>query len=469
MNTLLLSINCFAVLLVSLYCFKRRPFKLLDPTWAFIGGYFINYCVRPALFLIDPELGSAYARMFGTGKILHGFSGTLIFAMLGLAGFAIGNLAAPNLSRKLSRTLPSFSLEKLFQSKSLPWIAFTFLACGWIGLRSFLSVVGWTGSMLLLLQGGERGEFSEATFGHGNFTFAAQLSLVGWALIFAYWVKTPLPKTTGGRLARRFTQVIWFLLTVTIWAAFGERSTLLAVLFVPLALRYSLHQKTKDSDQARALKAPLRKLVISISVLVFLVAGPLGLIFKGTEASPAAAVSLSISAWDAFEFTVLAQSDLRARDLHYGSTYLQDVFYSWLPRSLFPSKPTRYGIVVVQDQLAPELQDNEGATFPPGILVEAYSNFGYIGLFLIPLLIGIFCHALYFNIYRDNTYWIVLLSFLFANLASFRGFGGFLALLLAYGTVLFVVIKVALALETMRSFFIVQPRELPDMGTAHGV
>jgi oligosaccharide repeat unit polymerase len=421
------------------------------------------------LFLIDPELGSAYAGMFGDYKIFHGLGGALLFAMLGFAGFALGNLATPNLSWKLSRALPSFSLEKVLESKPLPWIAFIFLACGWLGLRSFLSVVGWTGSLLLLLQGGERGEFSEATFGHGNFTFAAQLSLVGWALICAYWIKTPLPKSAGGRLARRFTQLMWFLLTVAIWAAFGERSSLLSVLFVPLALRYTLHQRTNRSEQARPMTVPLRKLIVGISILVFLVAGPLGLIFKGTEASSAAAVSLSISAWDAFEFTVLAQSDLRTHDLHYGSTYLEDVFYSWLPRSIFPSKPARYGIVAIQDQLAPELQDNEGATFPPGILVEAYGNFGYIGLFLIPVLIGIFSHALYFKIYRDDTYWIVLLSFLFSSLASFRGFGGFIALLLAYGVVLGIVVLIGVTIESVRSFLVaIQPQGFPA-DRAHGI
>jgi len=469
MNTLLLSINYLAVLFLCFWCVKQRPLKLLDPAWAFIGGYFINYCVRPTLFLVDPELGSAYGGMFGNDKILHGFGNAILFALLGLAGFAFGNLAAPRLSWKLSHVLPSFSPEKVLESKSLPWIAFIFLACGWLGLRSFLSVVGWTGSMLLLLQGGQRGEFSEATFGHGNFTFAAQLSLVGWALICAYWIRTPLPRSTGGRLARRLTQLVWFLLTIAIWAAFGERSSLLSALFVPLALRYTLGQKTNHHEQARPLTVPLRKLLIGISVLVFLVAGPLGLIFKGTEASTATAVSLSISAWDAFEFTVLAQNDLRTRDLYYGSTYLEDVIYSWLPRSVFPSKPQRYGIVVIQDKLAPELQDNEGATFPPGMLVEAYANFGYVGLFLIPALIGIFSHAIYFKIYRENAYWIVLLSFLFANFASFRGFGGFLALLLANGTLLWVVLKVVSGVESVRSFLTLHLRALPDMDTARGI
>src|SRR3954467_12665457 len=93
MNITLLTFNYAATAFVALFCFKKRSFKLLDPAWAFLGGYFINYCVRPTLFLIDHNLGSAYAGLYDDVLILHGVSGSLIFALVGLAGFAIGNLA----------------------------------------------------------------------------------------------------------------------------------------------------------------------------------------------------------------------------------------------------------------------------------------------------------------------------------------------------------------------------------------
>jgi len=449
MNTALLTINYVATALVVLFCFRTRPLKLLDPAWAFIGGYFINYCIRPTLFLIDPELGSAYGGMFNNDVILRGFSVTMVFALVGLMGFALGNLSYSSASRKVSRMLPSPDAGKILKSKSLPWIAFALLVCGWWGMHGFIAAVGWTGSLLLLLQGGQRGEFTAAILGNGLFTFAAQLSLVGWGLICAYWTAAPLPSDTRGRLIRRITQAIWFLLTAAIWVAFGERSSLLVVLFVPVALRYTLQRKLGDSGELPPAGVPVRKILIGLAAGGFLVAGPIGLAFKGIEGSPAAAISLSISAWDSFEFTVLAQRDLRFHDLAWGSTYFQDLYYTWLPRSLFPSKPERYGIMVIQDRLASELLDNEGATFPPGILVEAFANFGYVGLFLIPLIIGMFCQALYLRLYRNDVYWIVLLSFLFASLASFRGFGGFVALLMANGVVLYVVLALGRMLERL--------------------
>ncbi len=450
MNTLALTLNYGLTALVAALCFTRRPFKLLDPAWAFLGGYFINYCIRPTLFLIDPELGSAYGGMFNNDVIMQGFAAAVLFAMWGLTGFAVGNLSFAGTAERFSRALPSPDLNELLESPSLRWIALAFLLVGWWGLRSFLSEVGWAGSFFLLLQGGERNQFSEATFGHGAFTFAAQLSLVGWALICAHWVATPLPDSWERRVFRRCTQLLWFALTVSIWAAFGERSSLMAVLFVPLGLRWAIRGRQVGSQDRSTPKVPIKKLAFALAAFAFLVGGPLGLVFKGVDASTSAAVSMSISAWDSFEFTVLAQNDLRSRELLWGTSFFQDVAYSWIPRALYPAKPERYGIVVVQDRLAPELLANVGATFPPGFLVEAFANFGYIGLFSVPLLIGVFCRALYIRFARNDAFWTVLLSFLFANLASFRGFGGFLALLLANGAVLWLVIMLCRVIESVR-------------------
>ena len=449
MNTLALGANFLVTGVCIALCLAKRPFKLLDPAWAFIVGYFINYCIRPTLFLISPELGSAYGGMFNNDTIMHGFSKALAFAIVGFLGFVVGNLAFRRTSQKVARALPSPRLDGILQSRSVRWLALLFLAAGWWGLRSFLSEVGWAGSFLLLLQGGERNQFSEATFGHGGFTFAAQLSLVGWALICAHWIATPAPAEWERRSLRRVIQLSWFALTVCIWAAFGERSSLMAVLFVPLALRYTLARGEPDRESRQG-RVPIKKLVLALAVLAFLVGGPLGLLFKQTEASTSAAISMSISAWDSFEFTVLAQNQLRTRDLRWGSTYFQDVMYSWLPRVLFPSKPERYGIVLIQDDLAPELEANVGATFPPGMLVEAFANFGYVGLFIIPLLIGIFCRAVYIRFAENDAFWIVLLSFLFSTLASFRSFGGFLSLLLANAIVLCVVIALCRVMESWR-------------------
>ena len=83
----------------------------------------------------------------------------------------------------------------------------------------------------------------------------------------------------------------------------------------------------------------------------------------------------------------------------------------------------RYGAVLLQDRLAPDLMEFPNATFPPGILVEAFANFWYVGLFVIPLLLAVFCRAVYFRIQARDLFWIVQMALFFPQLASFRSLG----------------------------------------------
>jgi hypothetical protein len=451
MNITLLTFNYAATALAALFCFKKRSFKLLDPAWAFLGGYFINYCVRPTLFLIDHNLGSAYAGLYDDVVILHGVSGSLIFALVGLAGFAIGNLAFERTAQTLARRLPAAGVQDESYGRLICWISFFFLVAGCAGLYGFISEVGWIGTLVELLQGGQRDAFMQVILGHGQYMFAMQLSLIGWAMICAHWFATPLPDSTSERIFRRIVQLGWFVVTLGIWVAFGERSSILAVVFIPIALNQTMKKRSAPSDRRGNVKNGSRAAALVLAGLFFLVAGPIGVLVKGVEMSPAAAVSMSISAWDSFEFTVIAQNQVRTHDLFFGKTYWQDLVYTWLPRVVFPWKPERYGSVLVQDLVAPELMANEGATFPPGILVEAFCNFGYIGLFLIPLFIGIICRALYNHLQNADWLWLILLAISFYNLASFRGFGGFVALLIANGAVLYFVMVISRALRTMLS------------------
>jgi hypothetical protein len=447
MNTAVLILNYAVTAIVALLCFRRRAFKLLDPAWAFIGGYFINYCLRPTLFLIDPELGSAYWAMFDDAIIRRGFNSALIFAMVGLIAFAIGYLAFERTSLRVAGKLPATDLRSVAQGRILPWITFCFLLAACAGLYGFISEAGWVGTILELLQGNQRDGFMLVILGHGNYMFAMQLSLIGWALICIHWVGIPSTAGGGARALRRILQIGWFIVTLSIWVAFGERSSLLAVLFIPIALLQAFRSNEQEAS-GNVRKKP-RLIAIIVVVLFFAVAGPIGLFLKGLDASPAAAISMSISAWDSFEFTVIAQNDVRTKDLFWGKSYWGDLFYTWLPRALFPSKPERYGTVLVQDLLAPELMANEGATFPPGIFIEAFTNFGYVGLVVVPILIGIFCRAVDFRLRSSDWFWSVLMAVFFPNLASFRSFGGFLALLMANGLVVFAVVWACKAIRAI--------------------
>ena len=56
MSVFLTLLNWLAVGLLCLARSKHRPVRILDPGWAFLIGYFLNYCVRPVIVLLEPDL-----------------------------------------------------------------------------------------------------------------------------------------------------------------------------------------------------------------------------------------------------------------------------------------------------------------------------------------------------------------------------------------------------------------------------
>jgi hypothetical protein len=422
MNLLLIVLNCLGVTALALLHLRRNRFNLLDPSWAFLGGYAINYCVRPALFAINSEVGGIYQDyIYPAAMIREGANGAILFSMVGLLGFAAGDMFFPNAAKRLSLRLPSVPLREVSGNQLYGFMALVFFLLGGAGLYGFVRTAGWSGPLLELLAGGQRDAFMQVILGHGYFTLAMQLSIVGWALICAKWVGMPRRRTGTRRVLHAVLRSGWLVGTLLIWIAFGERASILAVVFIPIAFRFTI----PPFDSAAARRQRRRAAVWALAgVLTFAaVAGPIGLMMKGKDVDATGVVAMAISAWDSFEFTVAAQNFVGIAHLAWGSTYLGDFVYTWLPRAVFPWKPERYGAVVIQDRVAPDLRDSVGATFPSGFLVEAYANFWYFGVFLVPMGLAIVFRAIYHRLQAQDWFWIVQTALLFPMLASFRSIG----------------------------------------------
>lgn len=449
---ILLAVNYLAVAALFLVK-KRRGFNLLDPAWAFLVGYFITYCVRPTLFMIYPDDLMFYADYLSPQAVFSaGLPGAWLFALLGFLGFTIGDLCCDRFALRVARLLPETSLGQLARHHSYSAISILFLGAGMAGLWGFIRQAGWSGSLLQLMTGFQRGAFLEEIYGHGYYTLAMQLSMIGWALMCAKWIAYPKIRHGWRRAAHAVWRVVCMMGSLLIWVAFGERSSILLVIFIPFALYVSM----KPAQTGAVRERPLLRWTPALVVLFVVVAGPLGLLMKQQIVTVPGAANMATSAWDSMEFTVAANDHFPVRNLFWGQSYMGDVFYTWFPRAIFPKKPWRYGIVSVQDVLAPGLTDFSG-TFPTGILVEAYANFWYIGLFFVPLLWGIICRAVYFKLQADSFFWSVQTVLLLQQLTSFRGIGSVLAMLEAN---LFVVGFVIVACRLAR-FFTVSSKSLP--------
>ena len=141
-----------------------------------------------------------------------------------------------------------------------------------------------------------------------------------------------------------------------------------------------------------------------------------------------------------FDMSELFQETIKRTD-HYewGSSWVEDVFYTYLPRALFPDKPTKYGVFRVQDQVVPGLTPESGvftSSYPIGAWGEAYINFGPLGVLLTLFALGAWLKYLYVRslelIYDSDVNWpSILFMILYAilglnSLIYMRSIGQFL-------------------------------------------
>ena len=200
-TAILLGFNYCAVGVFSLVRKKGHPFNLLDPAWAFLAGYFINYCFRPTLFLLYPEVGLWYEKdLQPAGTFAAALPGVLVFALFGFLGFIIGDLYCGRFALRFSRHLPDPDLRRCARYSPYAAIATLFLAAGVAGLWGFIRQTGWSGTLFALLTGFQRGAFLDVIQGHGYYLFAMQLSAVGWALLCARWIAYPKVRRGWRRL-----------------------------------------------------------------------------------------------------------------------------------------------------------------------------------------------------------------------------------------------------------------------------
>ena len=266
--------------------------------------------------------------------------------------------------------------------------------------------------------GRSRGAQLANGYGLGIYMVTTQLALIGWMIYCVRWAY--LKWQNKLTLKDKLEFIVYGFFCTLLFMIQGSRMELATLVFIPLASYFAigvLHAKNREIKPFRWGRT------IRITLLIALIAGPLGMILKHARSqSLENTVNLSLSAWDAFEGTAVGLHYIHSANYLWGRTYWQDAVYTFLPRAMFPWKPKRYGIMLAQDLVWPALRHMAG-TFPPGAVMEAYVNGGYAGIFLIGFLCGLFCHLVYEKLMAASWFWICLALFLFPVITSFRGLG----------------------------------------------
>jgi hypothetical protein len=130
-------------------------------------------------------------------------------------------------------------------------------------------------------------------------------------------------------------------------------------------------------------------------------------------------------------------SSFSLNNLYYGTTWYQDILYTYLPRALFIFKPEFFGSTLLEYEVLGRESSAIGlATFPLGIYSEGYLNFWYLGIafsiFVTGYILGfLFTRILKYGKSGPNIYnfWplFVYLSTSANTLGYLRSFGQYIS------------------------------------------
>jgi len=166
-----------------------------------------------------------------------------------------------------------------------------------------------------------------------------------------------------------------------------------------------------------------------------------------------------------FDMSELFQETIKKTDnvgYEWGWSWVEDVFYTYLPRSIFRDKPIKYGVFRVQDAVVPELTPESGlftSSYPVGAWGESYFNFGPLGVMVILFALGAWLKYLYVRslemIYDSEVNWpsilfMILYAILGLNpLLYMRSIGQFLFGVLYLAFVLWGSLRIILTMASL--------------------
>lgn len=96
--------------------------------------------------------------------------------------------------------------------------------------------------------------------------------------------------------------------------------------------------------------------------------------------------------FDSVRTTAIISLIPKEADFQYGMSYLAIPFF-WVPRAIWPDKPQADLGAWVKSEIFGQRVQLSG--WPPGLVGDAYINFGYIGIIIIPFIYGLFLRMFY--------------------------------------------------------------------------
>lgn len=366
-----------------------------SPLPIFWFSFIVAFVVRP---ILDAEIGLRYpSTTYEPGNFLYAQTLATLSCYLFVWGYSLVKsrregmpTAPPAVYTPSLAAIPAqraaFLLSSVFQS--------------------LFAVLLFENNALTLNLGDNRAHYSDIQVGGGQITL-----IIGLASVFLFMGMMMTRWTNRlGRLGTAATTA-YLLLNVLV----TNRSFVVTEMLIGLLIYFVLqNRKRKKVSPLKliSLLAVIAGVGVGLSLARFIGAPPqedLSRPALNPYVAPIAYLAVT------FDMSELFQETIKKTDnagYEWGSSWVEDVFYTYLPRALFPDKPIKYGVFRVQDEVVPELTPASGlftSSYPIGAWGESYINFGPIGVLLTLFALGAWLKYLYVRslelIYDSNVNW----------------------------------------------------------------
>jgi len=390
----------------------KGKLDFFSPASIFAFGFSASYGMKASLLSLDSPIWITYAdkthdlSFLGAGFVI--VCGALLAFYVGYYGAPLPSIAFPRLS--LSR----------FDAKVIRNLSNLFVILG------VLSV-----SMLMYLIRIDLTRLFNIEFWSETRT-AAMLAWETNALLFQFpvWIgffalvsihsTSHLLKLQGERPSKRPSVWLPVVAPALVLAALGSRAMLLAF-FLSLFLYRHYYVKRIGTVMQ-----------VTLLMVIVLLGAYFGIIQKIDQTIGKAALELPFptnvffrlsSSYEQFE-TFLATVKV-APPLQWGSTFFEDLFYTYIPRAIWPEKPRAFGFLRAQNVVFLHYWEGSRATtYPIGVVGELYLNFGYVGIFGGLLFLGALLRTIGRLAERESSLYPAIFVIMVATfLAPHRTFG----------------------------------------------
>lgn len=398
----------------------------------------LAYVIRPYIYYLYPGEAGVFSVYFWPDRY-SSYIYLFVLSFCGIALLILGYMSSPlDRQRVMSAPAGMFSQERAFLVGALGIL---------IGIVSFSYLLANNINDMLqsiFFNRGIRQSLMEKWQGNGLlFFFIVNLGVFYLFLLY-------------GLIGRKvnflhiFLLSLCFIIISLIYSIVGARQHLLGFFLMCFLF---FHRNVRKIGVAFQLV---------IGVAMFVLAGLLGIMLSAEKAGVDANFleQLVIRVSMTFDQSELWAAYMqRSGTIFFGQTFFEDVFLTYLPRSLFDWKPVIYGVVRLQNEVLPHLYEVSGlrATFPIGFFGELYANFHVPGIVFGSYFYGVMVRALHErDLAGDRVYQILMILFVSSGVGLVRSVGSTITMLLLW----FVILKVLFATPLRGRAFARQERHV---------